>query len=273
MKRIIPLVVCLAVACVAGIWIAQRNQDVPPTAPIVAAAPAASEETPRPEPSRPKPAAIKRAQVAPVEPGEATDATPRSNVLVDSVPEETRQIQDAVAQLVSPKTSIDQKYKTWIKLRDSGKLPQVISELEQQATNNPTSAAYPAALGQAFIHQIATTKDPRQYALLGLKADQSFDAALEIDPKFWEARFYKAMSMSYWPADMNKGGEVVKRFTELIQDQEAQPAQPHFAQSYVWLGEQYQKTGQTKYADQVWRRGAALFPAEPMLQQKLAPAQ
>jgi tetratricopeptide (TPR) repeat protein len=142
--------------------------------------------------------------------------------------------------------------------------------LEQQATNNPTSAAYPAALGQAFIHQIATTKDTRQYALLGLKADQNFDAALEIDPKFWEARFFKAHSMSYWPTEMNKGNEVVSRFTQLIQDQEAQTAQPHFAQSYVWLGEHYQKTGQAQYANQVWRRGAALFPAETMLQQKLA---
>jgi hypothetical protein len=268
MKRIISVVVCLAVAGVAGIWIAKRNQDVTP--PVVEATPGSPEETPSPEPSKPKSATSQKPRVAPTETAEQIDATPRSGALVvDSVSEEARQIREAVEQLVSPKTSIDQKYQTWIKLRDSGKLPQVISELEQQATNNPTSAAYPAALGQAFIHQIATTKDTRQYAMLGLKADQSFDAALEIDPKFWEARFYKAMSMSYWPADMNKGGEVVKRFTELIQDQEAQPAQPHFAQSYVWLGEQYQKTGQTKYADQVWRRGAALFPAEPMLQQKL----
>jgi hypothetical protein len=76
--------------------------------------------------------------------------------------------------------------------------------------------------------------------------------------------------MSYWPAEMNKGDEVINRFTQLIQDQETQPAQPHFAQSYVWLGDQYQKSGRADYADQVWRRGAALFPSEPMLQKKLA---
>jgi hypothetical protein len=76
--------------------------------------------------------------------------------------------------------------------------------------------------------------------------------------------------MSYWPAEINKRPEVIQRFTQLIQDQEAQTPQPQFAQSYYWLGETYQKSGQADYADQVWRRGATLFPNDPMLQQKLA---
>jgi TolA-binding protein len=76
--------------------------------------------------------------------------------------------------------------------------------------------------------------------------------------------------MSYWPAELNKRPEVIQRFTQLIQDQESQSLQPQFAQSYYWLGETYQKSGRDDYADQVWRRGAALFPNDPMLQKKLA---
>ena len=158
----------------------------------------------------------------------------------------------------------------WIKLRDEGKINQVISELYDRATNNPSAAEYPAALGQAYLHKIAITKDTRDYAVLGSLADRSFDTALDIDPANWEARFFKATAMSYWPAEMNKRPEVIERFTQLIQDQESQSSQPQFAQSYYWLGETYQKSGRADDADQVWRRGAALFPNDPMLKQKLA---
>lgn len=104
-----------------------------------------------------------------------------------------------------------------------------------------------------------------------MKADQTFDAALALDPANWEAGFFKTVSLSYWPKEMNRGPEVIQRFTHLIEQQETAPPQPHFAQSYVWLGEQYRKAGRDDYATQVWQRGAALFPGDPALQKKLAP--
>jgi len=58
----------------------------------------------------------------------------------------------------------------------------------------------------------------------------------------------------------------------LIQQQEQQPPQPQFAQSYDWLGVEYEKTGQPDLARQVWERGAALFPDDPSLRNHLAPA-
>src|SRR6266850_2211977 len=36
-----------------------------------------------------------------------------------------------------------------------------------------------------------------------MKADQSFDQALTLDPSNWEARFCKASSLSFWPAELN----------------------------------------------------------------------
>ena len=78
--------------------------------------------------------------------------------------------------------------------------------------------------------------------------------------------------MSYWPAQLNKGQEVIEQFAVLIQQQEAQPSQPQFARSYIWLGDQYRKTGYPEYAAQVWQRGAALFPNNEELKNKLASA-
>lgn len=271
MKRTIMVVLCIAAASLVGIWIGKRNH--PPVAanpPVREATSVATTESAAPE--HPPTTTTKKSRATATPAAEPTISliSPTNAAVVETVSEETKQLRQAVDQLISNQTDFHQKYITWIKLRDEGRLPQVITELEQRATNNPTSAAYPAALGQAYIHQISATKDTRQYAVLGLKADQSFDAALEIDPANWDARFFKALAMSYWPAEMNKGDDVIKRFTQLIEDQEAQTAQPHFAQSYVWLGEQYLKSGRADYADQVWRRGAVLFPSEPMIQQRLA---
>ncbi len=187
-----------------------------------------------------------------------------------AVLDEKTQVRQNVDQLVSPHTSFADKYQLWTKLRDEGRMDQVIAELNERATNNPTAAEYPAALGQAYLHKIAVTKDTRDYAVLGALADRSFDTALELDPASWDARFFKATAMSYWPEEMNKRPEVIERFTQLIQDQETQTPQPQFAHAYYWLGETYQKAGRADAADQVWRRGAALFPSEPMLQQKTA---
>jgi predicted TPR repeat methyltransferase len=76
--------------------------------------------------------------------------------------------------------------------------------------------------------------------------------------------------MSYWPAELNEGQKVVQEFVTLIQQQEAQSPQPQFARTYLRLGEQYQKAGNADYAAQVWQRGAALFPDDSGLKEKLA---
>ena len=55
----------------------------------------------------------------------------------------------------------------------------------------------------------------------------------------------------------------------LIQQQELTPAQPEFAESYLWLGDQYQKAGRSDEARTVWQRGAALFPSDEKLRTKL----
>ncbi|HLH53320.1 MAG TPA: tetratricopeptide repeat protein, partial [Verrucomicrobiae bacterium] len=106
--------------------------------------------------------------------------------------------------------------------------------------------------------------------ILAMQADKLFDKALSIDPQNWEARFSKAVAMSYWPPAMGKTDEVIQHFTTLIQQQETQTPQPQFAETYAWLGDQYEKSGRNDEAHAVWARGAALFPGNQKLAGKLA---
>jgi tetratricopeptide (TPR) repeat protein len=178
-------------------------------------------------------------------------------------------LQQAIQTLIS-QASFDQKQAAWQQLKDAGKLDLAIAELEQHAASSPNAAEFPATLGQAYLQKAAMLKDIREQGILGMKADQSFDAALNLDPSNWEAGFWKATAMSYWPPQLNKGQEVIERFAELVKLQETQPAQPQFAQTYVLLGEQYQKQGYADYARQIWERGGALFPNDPKLVEKLS---
>jgi tetratricopeptide (TPR) repeat protein len=176
----------------------------------------------------------------------------------------------AVDTLVSPQSSYSQKEAAWRQLKDSGNLDQAITELEQRVAGDPKTAEYSATLGQAYLTKCGTIQDVREQGILAMKADLAFDDALKTDPNNWEARFTKAVAMSYWPPQLNKGQEVIDDFTLLINQQEAQAPQPQFAQTYVWLGDQYQKSGRNDYALAVWQRGAALYPSDTALSKRLA---
>ena len=193
-----------------------------------------------------------------VKPDNATNSTP---------PTAFRQ---AIDILVSPQTSFQQRQAAWKQLGDAGELDQALATLKQGAADNPSSAEYPTALGEAYVYKLQTIRDFHEVSILALQADQSFNTALGIEPTNWEAKFFKAAALSRWPPEMNKGPEVIQQFSNLIDQQEAMPPQPQFAQTYLLLGDQYRKTGQHDYAVQTWRLGLAKFPGDSALQGRIA---
>jgi len=179
----------------------------------------------------------------------------------------------AIDTLVSSAASFQEKQAALAQLQKSGELDSTIEALAQGAVEHPTSAAYPAALGQTQLRKAGEVArnggKVSEMGLLGMNADQNFDAALELDPANWEAQFFKAAAMSYWPLELNKGDEVIQRLSSLIDQQGTMVSQPEFAETYVMLGDQYLKMDQSDYALATWQLGAQKFPGNPMLRQKL----
>jgi tetratricopeptide (TPR) repeat protein len=178
----------------------------------------------------------------------------------------------AIDTLVSPHSTYLERQAALKQLQDSGRLADAAAELEQRMANDPKNALYPTALGEVDLRLCATTTDVRAQAVWAMNADMDFETALNLDPSDWDARFTKAVAMSYWPANLNKSDEVIQEFNTLIGQQEQQSPQPQFAATYQWLGKQYQKAGQTAAAQQAWQRGAALYPDDQSLQDSLAAA-
>ena len=267
MKRLILAVVSVGVIGGATLYLnRQKTAPVSPAEPMAEATP-----TRTPEDTR----SVKAVVVQRTEPqvsAAAADSkqTPLASPVLNEVkpdnstpPSAFRQVIDI---LVSPQTSFQQRQAAWKQLREAGELDQALATLKQGAANNPTSAEYPTALGEAYVYKLQTIRDFHEVSILALQADQSFNTALGLDPANWEAQFFKAASLSRWPSEMNKGPEAIQQFSNLIDQQEAMPPQPQFAQTYVLLGDQYKKTGQPDYAVQTWRLGLAKFPGDSTLQ-------
>jgi tetratricopeptide (TPR) repeat protein len=270
-------VITLAILCVAAtagtIIYLNMPKAQPAAAPVTEASSLEQTETPPPKKMiTPK---QRQSQIVSADTSVAKEIPAAAPVSTEATPVESGKstaLSKAIEVLISPQSSFDQKQAAWKQLRDDKQLDQAVGALKQGAANNPTSAEYPAALGQAYLQQAGIAarsgKSINEMGILGMQADQSFDAALNLDPANWDAQFFKAVAMAHWPAELNKGDEVLQRFSTLIVQQETMTPQPQFAKTYVLLGEQYQKMGKPDFATATWQLGATKFPSDPVLQTK-----
>jgi tetratricopeptide (TPR) repeat protein len=269
-----PFVITLAVLCVAATvgTIIYSNRAKEPR--IVAPVPASSPEQPAPPSEK---AVTPEPRPAQTVSADANNAKPIPAASISSEPTPADSVKStpfsrALEVLVSPQSSFDQKQAALKQIKDAKQLDQVIEALKQGAAANPAAPEYQAALGEVYLQQAGIAaragKSISETAILGMQADQSFDNALKIDSANWDAQFFKAVAMSYWPPELNKADEVLQRFSTLIEQQETMPSQPQFAKTYMLLGEQYQKMGKPDYAAATWQLGATKFPGDPALQKK-----
>jgi tetratricopeptide (TPR) repeat protein len=162
------------------------------------------------------------------------------------------------------------KHEMFEQLRKNGQLDAVIAELQKRAAADPTNPEIPTTLGEATLNKVKAlhdsgTADENEMGILAMQADQNFNTALKIDPQNWEAQFVKYSSMYYWPASPERDAQVAQQLSSLIDEQEGMPSQPGFAQTYVVLGNQYQKMGKSEEARATWQLGLQKFPGDPTL--------
>ncbi len=184
----------------------------------------------------------------------------------------TNAVAKLVDALLTAKTAAE-KHDLFQQLLKSGQMDQAIAELKQRAADDPNNPEIPTTIGEALLNKVRAVKevggDVNDMGIMAMQADQSFNAALKIDPQNWEANFMKAASMYYWPAEPARDNDVVQRLSGLIDQQETMSSQPQFAQTYLVLGNQYQKMGQPDKALATWQLGLTKFPGNPALQGKI----
>lgn len=270
MKKLI-LLLCLGIS-LAGV-IAYVKTKKPSTTATAIPAPTKPEVAATPEPIEPVPMAARPAQL-PAELAPVPPPTPVANATPGNPESEAATaLRQTVDRLLAPQYP-GQKLELMDRLRTSGQIDAAIADLQRRAKENPGDANVHTTLGEAMLNKVRllheTGADINEQGILAMQADQTFNAALKIDPKNWEAQFVKYSTMFYWPTELQRDTEVAQRLSSLIDQQEALPAQPQFAQTYVVLGNQYLKMGKTDFAEATWRLGLAKFPSDLTLTAKIA---
>jgi tetratricopeptide (TPR) repeat protein len=158
------------------------------------------------------------------------------------------------------------------KLRELGRIDEYLAEIEKLAAADPDNPDLQVALGHAYLQKLFGLGASPEVGAIAWKSDQAFDRALELDETNWSARFSKAVALSNWPAFLGRGSEAIEQFELLIEQQESQPSQPHFAYPYLFLGNMHQASGARPQAIATWKEGLARFPEDPGLLAALAAA-
>jgi tetratricopeptide (TPR) repeat protein len=267
MKKSLILIV-VAIALVAGAIVYLNKSKSPPPAPVADTGPTQPEpqqlevvSTPKPQPAP---------VVTPTAPAPAPAPIAAAPAAVDNANDATNSIHKIVDGLLAARKG---KHEMFQQLNKE-QLQAVIGELQQRALADPKNAEIPTTLGEAQLNLVKQLHesggDEDQVGILAMQADQSFNNALKIDPKNWEAQYVKASTMFYWPANDARDGQAAQMLATLIDQQDTMATQPEFAMTYLALGNQYQKMGKTAEAIATWQLGAQKFPSDPQLRQKLA---
>jgi len=181
--------------------------------------------------------------------------------------------QTAFAQLTDPSVNWEERRKKWSELAKAGLLDEVLALYEKQAAENPNDTKAQTALGNAYLNKLFNSPQGPEAGVWGTKADKAFDRALALDDHNWEARYVKAVSLSNWPAFLGKQPEAIANLEILVQQQSQGPLQPHYAQTYLILGNLYKPTGKNDQALAMWQQGQALFPNDAEIQKQIQLAQ
>jgi tetratricopeptide (TPR) repeat protein len=180
----------------------------------------------------------------------------------------------AIAKLLDPKLDDAARQRLWKEYADRGLTDALVAEFEARVERDPTNPDLRAELGGAYLQKIFElgTSGPMT-GVWAMKADKAFDSALELDPEHWDARFDKAVSLSFWPPIFGKQKEAIHHFEKLIEQQSAQAQEPKFANTHLLLGNMYQQAGDMQKAVAAWNAGLSLFPGNEALKKQIALAQ
>ena len=173
--------------------------------------------------------------------------------------------QDALEKLLDPNASRADREALWKKIRDAGLLDKVVGLMEQYAAAHPNDPDAQVALGGAYLQKIFEVGNGPEAGVWATKADKAYDAALALNPQHWDARFAKAVSLSFWPPMFGKQAEAIQNFQTLIGQQEAGASKPGYAQTYLWLGNLYLQQGKNDLAKQTYQGGLKYFPQDEAL--------
>jgi len=177
-------------------------------------------------------------------------------------------LDDTIAALLDPTLDSGAREALWQKVREAGLLDEVLAVYEARAKANPNDPTAQVELGEAYLQKIFEVGSGPMAGVWANKADGAFDAALALDDHNWDARFTKAVSLSFWPPIFGKQPDAIEHFQTLLSQQAGQPKNAQYAQTYLMLGNLYAQQGKSADAEAMWKQGLQQYPDNAALKEK-----
>lgn len=178
---------------------------------------------------------------------------------------DAQRVEAAMAQLLGGELDDNQVQALWAELGKAGLSDELVAAFEARVERDPNDPDLQVELGSAYLQKIFEVGNGPAAGVWAMKADGAFDAALALDERHWDARFSKAVSLSFWPPALGKQNAAIEQFELLLSQQKGQAAEPRFAQTYLFLGNMYQQTGQPEKALSTWQEGLSQYPGSTEL--------
>jgi tetratricopeptide (TPR) repeat protein len=176
----------------------------------------------------------------------------------------------SLAELLDPLLAREDRERLWKEAHEAGKTRELIGLLEARAKADPRNAELQFELANAYLQPITQGEVAGiEAGTWSMKADAAFDAVLALDEDHWDARFGKAVSYSFWPPIFGKQQAAIDHFEILLGKQGGMAPRPEFAQTYLFLGNMYEQTGDAAKARETWNLGLSAFPQDRGLRQRL----
>lgn len=163
----------------------------------------------------------------------------------------------------------DEEAKFWELARTSGRVDEIVKDLEAKVKSSPGDVDARMDLASAYIAKLLTLPGGPEQGVWSGKAEKQWNEVLKLDPENWDAQYSLAFNWSMWPEFLNKTPDAVAGFEKARAIQERKSPAPEHAQTYFQLSRLYAKQGKTDKAKEALRAGLERHPADPELRKAL----
>ncbi len=199
--------------------------------------------------------------------GVAGDDGPSGDL--DARAQDLAQLRELRAKLHAGTADESEQAEFWRLARTTGALDDEIADLKRAVDAAPRDVDARMRLASGYLTKLLTVPDGPERGAWAGRAEEQWQAVLELEPENWQARFNVAFSWSQYPPFVGKAPAAIREFEKLRELQERGAARPEQAQVYLQLAELYRGQGNAAKAEAALRAGVARHPDATTLREAL----
>lgn len=148
------------------------------------------------------------------------------------------------------------------RLRTTGIVDELVTELEAAVERAPNDAAVRMQLADAYTAKLSTIPGGPEQGVWGGKAERQWQAVLERQPEHWEARFALGFNYSMYPSFVDRSAEAIEHLEVARRLLPSLPPEPRQADVFTALARMYQRQGKPDAARTALAEGLQRFPGD-----------